>query len=314
MGGDKELTAKGINPCLILNKSMNIGKKKAGVAGNQYKKPKIECMPADFLEFFPIQGDTTQNDNTVVCIQQPRRCSQFWKAENYDGSNAQTMPAGMDHVRMHPKFPLTQEATTIAELLDNALNQKTNGVTFANIDVLKNPVNGMAMLLFEDGNGFKTSKMCLGGDVIVFSRSNTAVDLYKVWDYSLRASSVLDYEGNGHELKEIHKGTHQDWKFCMDVITKWSPYQNEGSIHSQMSTKVHFWKDYQKKQTERPIADVAFATEKRNMMHEEKTLCQFQNVQQTEHIHNRTFYHQNDVSLLKYIHKMLIIVLKNIRW
>ncbi|EFJ38800.1 hypothetical protein SELMODRAFT_403001 [Selaginella moellendorffii] len=167
-------------------------------------------------------------------------------------------------------FILMQEATS-------GLLVTTNGATFANIDVLKNPVNGMPMLLFEDngggmtldhlrqcmsfgysvndtasrtigqyGNGFKTSTMRLGADVIVFSKSNTAVgdrfiQSVGLLSYSFLCDTVqqdiivpmLDYEGNGLELKEIHKCTHQDWKICMDVITKWSPYQNEGSIHSQ---------------------------------------------------------------------------------
>ncbi|EFJ21166.1 hypothetical protein SELMODRAFT_107847, partial [Selaginella moellendorffii] len=232
-------------------------------------------------------------DKTVVCTQQPRQCSQFWKAGNYDGSNSlRGFVAGMDHVRMHPKFLHSNARShkwafgAIAELLDNALDQTTNGATFANIDVLKNPVNGTPMLLFEDngdgmtldhlrqcmsfgysvndtampsfflhflilfilpnGNGFKTSTTRLGADVIVFSKSNTAVgdrfiQSVGLLSYSFLRDTVqqdiivpmLNYEGYGLELKEIHKCTHQDWKIHMDVITKWSPYQNEGSIHSQ---------------------------------------------------------------------------------
>ncbi|EFJ19297.1 hypothetical protein SELMODRAFT_419096 [Selaginella moellendorffii] len=130
----------------------------------------------------------------------------------------------MDHIRMHPKFLHSNARShkwafgAIAELLDNALDQTTNGVTFANIDVLKNPVNGTPMLLFEDNGGGMTldhlrqcmsfgysvndtASRTIGQYVIVFSKSNTAV---------------------GDRL-ENH----------MDVITKWSPYQNEESIHSQ---------------------------------------------------------------------------------
>ncbi|GFZ03920.1 histidine kinase-, DNA gyrase B-, and HSP90-like ATPase family protein [Actinidia rufa] len=114
---------------------------------------------------------------------------------------------GLDHVRVHPKF-LHSNATShkwvlgaFAELLDNALDEVCNGATFVNIDMLKNSKDGGRMLLIEDngggmdpdkmrqcmslgysiksreantigqyGNGFKTSTMRLGADVIVFSR------------------------------------------------------------------------------------------------------------------------------------------------
>ncbi|XP_024521937.1 protein MICRORCHIDIA 4 [Selaginella moellendorffii] len=61
----------------------------------------------------------------------------------------------MDHVCIHPKF-LHSNATShkwalgaIAELLDNALDEAPHGATFVNINVLKNPVDGSPMLLFE---------------------------------------------------------------------------------------------------------------------------------------------------------------------
>ncbi|KAK3018007.1 hypothetical protein RJ639_004383, partial [Escallonia herrerae] len=114
---------------------------------------------------------------------------------------------GMDHVRVHPRF-LHSNATShkwvlgaFAELLDNSLDEVCNGATFVNIDMIKNKKDGNKMLLIEDngggmdpdkmrqcmslgyslkskvadtigqyGNGFKTSTMRLGADVIVFSR------------------------------------------------------------------------------------------------------------------------------------------------
>ncbi|KAJ4850126.1 hypothetical protein Tsubulata_000599 [Turnera subulata] len=114
----------------------------------------------------------------------------------------------MDHVRVHPKF-LHSNATShkwalgaFAELLDNALDEYPNGATYVNIDMVRSRKDGSKMLLIEDngggmdpermrqcmslgysekskeantigqyGNGFKTSTMRLGADVIVFSRS-----------------------------------------------------------------------------------------------------------------------------------------------
>ncbi|KAG5523125.1 hypothetical protein RHGRI_035065 [Rhododendron griersonianum] len=88
-----------------------------------------------------------------------------------------------------------------AELLDNSLDEVCNGATFVNLDMVENKKDGSRMLLIEDngggmnpdklrhcmslgysvkskiadtigqyGNGFKTSTMRLGADVIVFSR------------------------------------------------------------------------------------------------------------------------------------------------
>ncbi|CAI9756371.1 unnamed protein product [Fraxinus pennsylvanica] len=114
---------------------------------------------------------------------------------------------GIDHVRIHPKF-LHSNATShkwalgaFAELLDNALDETCNGATYVHVDVLNNRKDNCKMLSIEDngggmnpdklrkcmslgfsmkskipntigqyGNGFKTSTMRLGADVIVFSR------------------------------------------------------------------------------------------------------------------------------------------------
>ncbi|KAL0342298.1 UNVERIFIED_CONTAM: protein MICRORCHIDIA 4 [Sesamum calycinum] len=133
---------------------------------------------------------------------------QFWKAGDYEGppgGDWDSSNGGMDHVRVHPKF-LHSNATShkwvlgaLAELLDNSLDEVCNGATFVNIDMVKSKKDGSKMLLIEDngggmdpdkmrqcmslgysaksklvdtigqyGNGFKTSTMRLGADVIVF--------------------------------------------------------------------------------------------------------------------------------------------------
>jgi sensor histidine kinase regulating citrate/malate metabolism len=88
----------------------------------------------------------------------------------------------------------------VAELLDNAVDEIQNGATFVIVDKTTNPRDGATALLIQDdgggmdpqamrhcmgfgfsdkksdsaigryGNGFKTSTMRLGADVIVFSR------------------------------------------------------------------------------------------------------------------------------------------------
>ncbi|KAK3033051.1 hypothetical protein RJ639_035677 [Escallonia herrerae] len=113
---------------------------------------------------------------------------------------------GRNHLRIHPMF-LHSNATShkwafgaIGELLDNAVDEIQNGATFAVIDKTTDPQDRKPALLIQDdgggmdpeaircclsfefsdknkkcaigqyGNGFKTSSMRLGADVIVFSR------------------------------------------------------------------------------------------------------------------------------------------------
>ncbi|GMP57527.1 hypothetical protein CsSME_00021581 [Camellia sinensis var. sinensis] len=137
-------------------------------------------------------------------------CKQFWKAGDYEGDNgidSSSFSVGMDHVRVHPRF-LHSNATShkwalgaFAELLDNSLDEVCYGATYVRVDMLINEKDKNKMLLAEDngggmtpdkmrwcmslgysvkckmantigqyGNGFKTSTMRLGADVIVFSR------------------------------------------------------------------------------------------------------------------------------------------------
>ncbi|CAN1175198.1 Protein MICRORCHIDIA 4 [Linum perenne] len=139
-----------------------------------------------------------------------KNSKQFWKAGDYEDGNVgnwEVSSGGMDHVRVHPRF-LHSNATShkwalgaFAELLDNSLDEVCNGATLVKIDMLKNKKDGSPMILIEDdgggmdpdkmrkcmslgfsakskmdstigqyGNGFKTSTMRLGADVIVFSR------------------------------------------------------------------------------------------------------------------------------------------------
>jgi len=140
----------------------------------------------------------------------PRVCRQFWKSGDYVVARRNPdadAPGGRNRLRINPKF-LHSNATShkwafgaIAELLDNAIDEVNNGATFVRINKFKNPRDGNPSLLVQDdgggmdpealrrcmsfgfsdkqsdafigqyGNGFKTSTMRLGADVIVFTQN-----------------------------------------------------------------------------------------------------------------------------------------------
>uniref|UniRef100_A0A0D9ZIV1 Morc S5 domain-containing protein n=1 Tax=Oryza glumipatula TaxID=40148 RepID=A0A0D9ZIV1_9ORYZ len=161
----------------------------------------------------------------------------------------QSSVSGLDHVRVHPKF-LHSNATShkwalgaLAELLDNSLDEVINGATYVNIDMLENNKDKTRMLLVEDdgggmdpdkmrqcmslgysakskvastigqyGNGFKTSTMRLGADVLVFSRSGgkggkssikeqgTRIIIYNLWEDD-EGHLELDFDEDIHDIQ-----------------------------------------------------------------------------------------------------------------
>ncbi|XP_021908859.1 protein MICRORCHIDIA 7-like [Carica papaya] len=198
------------------------------------------------------------------------RCKQFWKAGDYEGAPCgdwQFSSGGMDHVRVHPKF-LHSNATShkwalgaFAELLDNSLDEACNRATYVNIDMLESRKDGTRMLLIEDdgggmdpdkmrhcmslgysaksklantigqyGNGFKTSTMRLGADVIVFSRC--------CGDNGKRFISLflfLDYERSGCEWNKLIRSSVSDWNKNVETIVQWSPFSNEADLLRQFN-------------------------------------------------------------------------------
>ncbi|KAL6576254.1 hypothetical protein OROHE_000035 [Orobanche hederae] len=216
---------------------------------------------------------------------------QFWKAGDYEGAPGgdwDTSQGGMDHVRVHPKF-LHSNATShkwvlgaFAELLDNSLDEVCNGATYVNVDMVKSKKDGSKMLLIEDngggmnpdkirhcmslgysaksklvdtigqyGNGFKTSTMRLGADVIVFSRCfgkdgrrfNT-----KHWtafiyifeeDKKRRHCSPhggsLDYERRGQDWNRMVRSSATDWNLNVETIVQWSPFSSEADLLRQFN-------------------------------------------------------------------------------
>ncbi|GMI99719.1 hypothetical protein like AT5G50780 [Hibiscus trionum] len=192
---------------------------------------------------------------------------------------------GMDHVRVHPKF-LHSNATShkwalgaFAELLDNALDETCNGATYVCIDMLQNQKDDSKMLLVEDngggmspdkmrqcmslgysskskmantigqyGNGFKTSTMRLGADVIVFSQSlgtdgKGATRSIGVLSYTFLTETgkedivvpIIDYEQRGQSWTKMSRSFEDDWNRNLEIIIRWSPYTSETDLLEQFN-------------------------------------------------------------------------------
>ncbi|MCO5570079.1 hypothetical protein L7F22_023793 [Adiantum nelumboides] len=231
---------------------------------------------------------------------------QFWKAGDYesDKSSYKARSGGMDHVRVHPKF-LHSNATShkwalgaVAELLDNALDEVVHGATFVKVDMIKNPKNGEPMLLIEDdgggmnpdsmrqcmslgysakskiantigqyGNGFKTSTMRLGADVVVFSRCQQNKGLGPTESIGMLSYTFLretgqediivpmiDYEIQPFGLRKLLRSSVEDWNRNMNSIQHWSPYSTEAELMDhfkgmkKQGTKIiiyNLWEDDQ---------------------------------------------------------------------
>ncbi|KAL6143909.1 hypothetical protein ACLB2K_054604 [Fragaria x ananassa] len=184
---------------------------------------------------------------------------------------------GFDHARMHPKF-LHSNATShkwalgaFAELLDNALDEVHNGATYVNVDVLDNKKDGSKMLLVEDngggmdpekmrkcmslgysekskkkdtigqyGNGFKTSTMRLGADVIVFSRTSGTQSIGLLSYTFLRSTGkedivvpILDYERRRGIATEMLRSSSENWNKNLETILEWSPFESDEELKNQ---------------------------------------------------------------------------------
>ncbi|KAH7300330.1 hypothetical protein KP509_24G056600 [Ceratopteris richardii] len=214
---------------------------------------------------------------------------QFWKAGDYQVDSAEkSLPVGgIEHIRIHPKF-LHSNATShkwalgaIAELLDNALDEVSNGATFVKIDALNVDSVGdgkSPMLLFQDngggmnpdslrhcmsfgysvkskkantigqyGNGFKTSTMRLGADVIVFSRTpakeaRVATCSIGLLSYTFLRDTdrqdiivpMVDFEVQSNGLQKLLRSHINDWDKNMETIKRWSPFSTESELLEQL--------------------------------------------------------------------------------
>ncbi|KAE8124263.1 hypothetical protein FH972_019164 [Carpinus fangiana] len=209
-------------------------------------------------------------------------CRQFWKAGNYDdglGSKV-SLQNGKNYLHVHPLF-LHSNATShkwafgaVAELLDNAIDEIQNGATFVLVDKTTNPKDESPALLIQDdgggmdpaamrhcmsfgfsdkksksaigqyGNGFKTSTMRLGADVIVFSRhlsNRTLTQSIGLLSYTFLTRTghdrivvpMVDYEFNTSTgtLEILHGKEH--FMSNLSMLLQWSPFLTEAELLKQ---------------------------------------------------------------------------------
>lgn len=231
----------------------------------------------------------TASSDLSMSLVTVRSCKQFWKAGDYEPDNVGesfSHPGGLDHARIHPKF-LHSNATShkwslgaFAELLDNAVDEVCNGATYVNVDMLINTKDQNKMLLVQDngggmtpdkmrqcmslgysaksklsntigqyGNGFKTSTMRLGADVIVFSLcqgKNGECPTRSIGMMSftfLRGTGkedivvpMVDYEKKGDVWTKLLRSSFDDWNMNLDTIIRWSPYSSEEDLLQQFDS------------------------------------------------------------------------------
>ncbi|CAK9225440.1 unnamed protein product [Sphagnum troendelagicum] len=233
------------------------------------------------------KGTIRAADDGRSSFRDPDVCRHFWRAGDYNApAPRRQRPAqgSMDHVRVHPKF-LHSNATShkwalgaIAELLDNAIDEIENGATYVRVDKITNPRDGNPALLIQDdgggmgpegirqcmslgysrkntnttigqyGNGFKTSTMRLGADVIVFTRNSSgrvATQSIGLLSYTfLRKAGhedivvpMLDYQlsASGREPTVLVRSNMDDWLSNLATLMRWSPYASEVELLKQFN-------------------------------------------------------------------------------
>ncbi|XP_010678802.2 protein MICRORCHIDIA 6 isoform X1 [Beta vulgaris subsp. vulgaris] len=211
-------------------------------------------------------------------------CRQFWKAGNYEDAPAaiSQVQNRKNHLHVHPKF-LHSNATShkwafgaIAELLDNSIDEIQNGASFVIVDKISNPRDGTPALLTQDdgggmdpeairrcmsfgfsdkksksaigryGNGFKTSTMRLGADVIVFSRhvnNRTLTQSIGLLSYTYLSRTGQDrivvpmvdyeYDMSTDTFKPLNRYGEEHFQSNLSIILQWSPYQTEAKLMKQ---------------------------------------------------------------------------------
>ncbi|KAL3001598.1 hypothetical protein AAZX31_08G010200 [Glycine max] len=106
----------------------------------------------------------------------------------------------------------------------------------------------MANTIGQYGNGFKTSTMRLGADVIVFSRypgkdGKSSTQSIGLLSYTFLRSTgkedivvpMLDYERRGQEWNKIIRTSLDDWNKNVETIVQWSPFSNEADLLLQFN-------------------------------------------------------------------------------
>nr|CAB3499891.1 unnamed protein product [Digitaria exilis] len=184
-------------------------------------------------------------------------CRSFWKAGAYEvpatptGDFHDALETGdFDRARVHPKFLHTNATShkwafgAIAELLDNAVDEISNGATFIKVDKSINLKDNSPMLVFQDGNGFKTSTMRLGADAIVFTRAIRGSDVtlsigllsYTFLRRTMKDDIVvpmLDFKiQDGNNVPLVY-GSQGDWESSLKIILDWSPFSSKEELLQQ---------------------------------------------------------------------------------
>ncbi|GAV58332.1 HATPase_c_3 domain-containing protein [Cephalotus follicularis] len=224
--------------------------------------------------------DTGVSSTSSICQAPLRR--QFWKSGTYDDGLGSKVPLqnGKNYLHVHPMF-LHSNATShkwafgaVAEMLDNAFDEIQNGATFVIVDKTTNPRDGSPALLIQDdgggmdpealrrcisfgfsdkksksaigqyGNGFKTSTMRLGADVIVFSRhlkDRILTQSIGLLSYTFLTRTghdrivvpMVDYEfDTSNGSLEILQG-REHYRSNISMMLQWSPYSTEEELLKQ---------------------------------------------------------------------------------
>ncbi|XP_071742509.1 protein MICRORCHIDIA 7-like [Rutidosis leptorrhynchoides] len=238
-------------------------------------------LPEGFLDPLPNNDLTPRNAKSSRVCKQFWKADDFDGLAS--GNQWNTSAGGMDHLRVHPRF-LHSNATShkwvlgaFAELLDNSLDEVGNGATYVKVDMLENKKTEDRMLLIEDngggmdpdkmrhcmslgyslkskvkdtigqyGNGFKTSTMRLGADVVVFSRCSgkygkRSTQSIGLLSYTFLRSTgkedivvpMLDYEKSAQEWKKMARVSANDWNTNLEALVQWSPFSSETELLRQ---------------------------------------------------------------------------------
>ncbi|CAL5065751.1 unnamed protein product [Urochloa decumbens] len=213
----------------------------------------------------------------------PRFSRKFWSAGDYDagaGSSAPQPQTVKNRMCVHPEF-LHSNATShkwpfgaVAELLDNAVDEIENGgATRILVDKITDKRNGSPALLVQDdgggmdpdslrrcmsfgfsekqsessigqyGNGFKTSTMRLGADVIVFSRcikNGGPTQSIGLLSYTFLVETgqtdvvvpMVDYKCNllRRQTTRLERHGSEQFSSNLAVLLKWSPFATEEEL------------------------------------------------------------------------------------
>ncbi|VAH76828.1 unnamed protein product [Triticum turgidum subsp. durum] len=179
---------------------------------------------------------------------------------------------------LHYLYPVLTSLifAAIAELLDNAIDEVNNGATFVRVNKFTNPRDGSSSLLVQDdgggmdpdalrccmsfgfsdkqsdafigqyGNGFKTSTMRLGADVIVFTQNQknwTPTRSIGLLSYTFLMETGCDdvlvptvdyqYDLTTASYTQLLRHNQKLFSSNLAILSKWSPFASEAELLKQ---------------------------------------------------------------------------------